>query len=371
MPFIVRKNPRGLSAQFKLYLQVEKDGNRRYDYVPPKDFHHFGFDPTMTYEAACSLRTRLNKQSSTRAFAEKRARTEIRIKDEAKNYSAYVTDEEEFLKYAEKNLRFASFKSNKFRSHWHATKKMIAELKLNPTQFEDSKQLIYKYFAEQKFAVSYCEKLLRCLNLYGKFYSRKFKQYVEDVPAPTGYSRSDIDDAHFSKKPSGGASKPLKPAHFDKLGGEKGLKKEQLNWMYLSLWCGLRPFEVEQLRDNSDSFKWEVKEGVDILCVFQSKLKKLPRDKRWKRIPLVEPEQAKCKAIIESGEFEKPLIKTICRIIGEGYTCYAGRKGFEPLMTSRDHEFVNISRWMGHQDLNRTFRDYGDLTEVNFRKKAG
>lgn len=370
MPFIVRKNPNGKQASYKLYIQSEKDGVRQYTYVQPKDFVHYGFDTALPYEAACELRTRLNKQGAVRSRAESRAKTEKRIKEESDTFTAYVTAEDEFLVYAEKTLRFASFRSNKFRSHWHAAKKMITKLELDPTKFEDSRQLIYRYFAEQAFAMSYCEKILRCLNLYGKFYSRKFKAFVDEVPIPTGYDRSDIEDAYFDDRPNGLASKPLKPAHFDKLGGDEGLNEEQYNWMYLSLWCGLRPFEIESLHKET-TYRWEKKEGVDILCVFQSKLKKLPRDKRWKKIPLVEPEQAKVKELIQSGKFRKPLVKTIQRILGEGFTCYAGRKGFEPLMTSRGHDFVNISRWMGHQDLNRTFRDYGDPTEVSFKKRAG
>lgn len=368
MPFIVRKNPKGRQASYKLYIATEKDGVRDYLYVAPKDFLHYGFDPALSFEAAAELRTRLNKQNAVKVIAEKRSRIHRRLKDEAIEYAAYITDEEGFKLYAEKTLRTESFTNNKFMSHWHAAKAMIAALKIDPTEFEDSKQLIYRYFAKKQFALGYCEKILRCLNLYGKFYSKKFKKYVEAVPLPSGYDRSDIADAHYEKNPHGGASKPLTTSNLEKLKGN--LSEPQYNWMFISLWAGLRPFEIECLHKEG-TYRWECKEGVDILCVYQSKLKKLPRDKRWKRIPMVEPEQVGMKELIESKKFEKPLVKTVQRYLSEQYTCYAGRKGFEKLMTSRNHEFVNISRWLGHQDLNRTFRDYGDLNDVNFRKKAG
>lgn len=367
MPFIVRKNPKGRQAAFKLYISSEKDGAREYLYVPVKDFHHYGFDPALSFEAAAALRTMLNKQNAVKVRAEKRSRIHRRLKDEATDYAAFIADEDGFKDWAAKNLRSEAFTSNKFLSHWHAAKAMVAELKMDPTQFEDSKQLIYRYFAKKQYALGYCEKILRCLNLYGKFYSKKFKKYVEAVPLPSGYDRSDIADAHYEKKPHGGASLPLTIADLATL--ENKLSVEQYNWMRISLWCGLRPFEVQSLHKQG-TYRWEVKEGVDILCVFQSKLKKLPRDQRWKRIPMVEPEQAGIKALVESKKFEKPLVKTVQKYLSERYTCYAGRKGFEKLMTSRDHEFVNISRWLGHQDLNRTFKDYGDLTDVNFKKKS-
>jgi integrase len=367
MPFIVRRNPNGRQAKFKLYIQTEKAGVREQTYIAPKDFPHYGFDSRLSFEEAAALRTALNKQSALKVVAERRSRIHKEIKEKDAALSAFVSDEEGFREYVSRTQRSANFTSSKFTSHWRATKRMLAALRIAPDAFEDSKRLFYRYFAEKQFAPSYCVKLLRCLNLYGKFYAKKYKVHVEHIPQPNGYDLSDVADAHFEKKPHGGASSPLKLSDLAKL--ESGLSPEQYRWMYISLWCGLRPHEVNSLH-KAGTYRWEVKEGVDILCVFQSKLKKLTRERRWKRIPMVEPEQACIKEMVEAKAFSKPLVKTVQRILDETYTCYAGRKGFEPLMKGRGQDFVNISRWLGHQDLNRTFKDYGDLMDVSFKKKS-
>jgi hypothetical protein len=278
----------------------------------------------LSYEEACELRTVLNKQSAASGRAERRATLSKEIREEEAALSAFVTDEEGFKEWVNRTQRSANFASSKFTSHWRATKRMLAELKIGPPEWEENKRLFYRYFAENNFAPSYAVKILRCLNLYGKFYAKKFKAFVDRVPQPSGYDLSDVADAYFEKRPNGGASSPLKPTHLVKL--EAQLSTEQYNWMYLSFWCGLRPHEVNSLHKKS-AYRWEKKEGVDILCVYQSKLKKLARDKRWKKIPLVEPEQACVKALVESGQFYKPLVKTLQRILDETFTCYARRVG--------------------------------------------
>jgi hypothetical protein len=371
MGYAVKNNPNGLVSKFKLYLRTKRltqDGTYKRDdkYVPPGEYKLHGFSTELSFEEAQKRASDLNAQAEVKRYAAKKADAAERVREEAKAFEAFVTDEEEFLKYAEANLRFASIKSNKFQSHWHRTKAMIAELKLTPPEFEDNARKIYRYFADRAHAIGYCQKLLRCLNLYGKFYAKRYKVYVAEVPYPSGYDKSDIEDAYFEANPDGGESKPLSPALLAKL---KDLPEEQYNWMHLSMWLGLRPNEVDLLK-KSGQIKWETVEGVTVLWVMQDKLKKLPRPKRWKLIPFVEPEQADLKALIESGKFERPLVKNIAARIGDGYTLYAGRKGFEDLMMTRGHAFDHVSQWLGHQSLNRTWNNYVDRTKVRFKKRA-
>lgn len=368
MGYIVRPNPNGIQAKYKLYVQEPENdtGKRPQKYVRPTEYQLHGFSTTLTYEEACKRRDELNAQSEVKRYAARKAQAAERIREEAKALSAFVTDEEEFLRYAQDNLRFATIKANKFDSHWHRTKDVIAVLNLTPPEFAEAARRIYGYFADQKYAVGYCQKLLRCLNLYGKFYAKRYKVYVEPVPYPTGYDRSDIDDAYFDENPDGGASKPLTPELLEKL---SDMPEAQYNWMRLSLWCGLRPPEVDLLKKESN-IRWETKEGVTVLWVRQDKLKKLPRAQRWKPIPFVEPEQAGLKELIISDNFERPLAKTVCKRIGAGFTLYAGRKGFESLMIERGHDILYVSEWMGHQSLDRTYNSYRDRTKARFKKPA-
>ena len=51
---------------------------------------------------------------------------------------------------------------------------------------------------------------------------------------------------------------------------------------------------------------------------------------------------------------------------GPTITLYGGRKGFTGLMSKRGHSKGNISRWLGHMSLNRTYQDYTERLKTNF-----
>jgi len=46
---------------------------------------------------------------------------------------------------------------------------------------------------------------------------------------------------------------------------------------------------------------------------------------------------------------------------------YGGRKGFTDLMLSRGNTIENISIWMGHSTLDRTWRSYKQKQNFTFR----
>lgn len=46
------------------------------------------------------------------------------------------------------------------------------------------------------------------------------------------------------------------------------------------------------------------------------------------------------------------------RYFGEGVTLYAERKGFSDLMLSKNQTLENISIWMGHSTIQRTWTSY-------------
>ena len=84
----------------------------------------------------------------------------------------------------------------------------------------------------------------------------------------------------------------------------------------------------------------------------------LPREDRWKPIPILYDEQKFGLKIIENQNFKRPLVKTIRKHLGDGYRLYGGRKALTDLMLSKGHELENISIWMGHSTINRTWRHY-------------
>ncbi len=121
---------------------------------------------------------------------------------------------------------------------------------------------------------------------------------------------------------------------------------------------GLLPKEIDSLHNPE---KWKIEtlpNGRKILWVFQTKIIALPVEDRWKPIPIIYPEQYFANRIIELGHFKRPLVKTIHKYFGKGTTTYGGRKGFSDLMLSKGQAFENISIWMGHSTLQRTWKSY-------------
>lgn len=141
---------------------------------------------------------------------------------------------------------------------------------------------------------------------------------------------------------------------------------EQFNWLFISVWLGLRPLEIDNLKDSK---MWEVEElptGTQVLWVFQTKLVALPPIDRWKPIPLIYDEQKFALKMIESKSFERPLMKTVRRYFGRGISLYGGRKGFTDLMLEKGNSLESISQWMGHSTISRTWRTYKDRRGVKF-----
>lgn len=132
---------------------------------------------------------------------------------------------------------------------------------------------------------------------------------------------------------------------------------EQFNWLYLSVWLGLRPQEVDNLKNNE---LWNIEETCNpkILWVFQTKIVSLPPEDRWKPIPILFDEQEFALRIIKSQKIQRPLVKTIHHYFGDGIDLYGGRKGFVDLMLSKGHTLENINVWMGHSTLERTWKSY-------------
>jgi len=172
-----------------------------------------------------------------------------------------------------------------------------------------------------------------------------------------GYERRRIITSFYEKSPNKNkASKSISPVKLLKI--KENIRCDLYNWLYLSVWLGLRPKEVDNLHDDS---MWKVEtlfNGRKVLWVYQTKIIALPVEDRWKPIPLLYPEQEKAVDIIFSKNFKRPLVKTVKQHFGEETALYGGRKGFTDLMLSKGNTLENISVWMGHSTINRTWKSY-------------
>ena len=157
---------------------------------------------------------------------------------------------------------------------------------------------------------------------------------------------------------------------------EGKLSEEQLNWLKIAFYFGLRPLEVDNILKGEEFFRIEKQGRYTILCIYQTKLIAFDDEEKWKKIPcLLEGQKKTLKLIKSEAKIKRPLVKTLERYLGDGYNTYCGRKGFEYLLRSYGAKFESISSYLGHKDLNRTWKNYTNKEKAyideEVLKKAG
>lgn len=365
--FYIRVRPTGWFVWYQTWI----DNVRSQTKVADLALAELGFKPTMTVDEAKARCVQLNKERSL-------IRDKIRVS--AQRVTSIISTNEILFPQAdlaefqelitEENFGSEDYLRN-LNFQFNYIQNMCNDLKIQPSEYRDSAKKIYKYFIKQKTSLSYCGKLITFLNRWGKFKSKKNGAYFEPVPVPRGNEKSAITEAQQTRTgtntPLGvrTESLPLSPSAL--LGAKEDFKPEQYNWLKLTVWFGLRPEEVDLLHD-SKRFKIEKNKqhNLIVLHIYQTKLKGIAAEKRWKKIPLIFKEQQDCLEIIESGKFDRPLHKVVRNHLGLGITLYAGRKAFTDLMLSKGQKLEDISMWLGHKDISTTWEHYKNKHEINF-----
>jgi integrase len=335
-----------------------------------------GINPKATFDEAKAACDQLNaRDKRDRAAARSKVRALARASGEMLVKSIFLP-ELDVANFQAKVLfnRFCrdpdSIKGRRYMSHWLYVQKMIAKLEIDPSDYHDDAFRFYRYFQDKKTSPEYVTKLLRILNAWGHFVCRQHAKAFLPVSMPRGRERQDIARAYRAKKGARGPADRLTPEALEQ--AQPRLIDYNYNWLYLSVWLGLRSEEVDCLR-KPDPALWRLGEenGTPVLWVFQTKLVSVEQDKAWKPIPLVELEQQKCVTIIQEGNFKRPLNKILRALFPDRrIRTYSGRKGFTDLMLDRKYDLVEISVWMGHTSIETTWARYKDRTRVVVRKKA-
>jgi integrase len=353
---LLKGKSRTWKVQYETYI-----GGRQAKDIHISQYESLGISDSMTIEEVRCLCRSLNSQEQLKRIQEKRNNINNRIKEEQLVLNSMLPDF--FVQEFEK--MYVSNWSKKHKSHWRIAKKLIVELQLNIDDWAFNKEMFYRVFRENTYSYSYIQKLLFILNSWGKFIAYKRKCYFEPIPAPKGRDKEKIIDLYDDNKGSN-ASSPITINQLEK--NINNLCIENYNWIYLSIWLGLRPIEVDNLKKPESRTTWFIEEhnGIPVLWVYQSKLTGISREKRLKPIPLKYTEQQKCLEIIKSKKIKRPLNKTIQKYFTFDTTCYGGRKGFTDLMLERGNTLESISQWMGHKNINRTWKDYKDKNKVLF-----
>lgn len=341
--------------------------------LPKENWNSLGFHPGMTFEEARLRSQQINSVDKVAKIEQKRMNIISRFKEEDEIISAFLPKHDivDFeTNFLFNRLHLDTIRRNNLECHWRAAKRTLFEVKLEPAFWYDNRTKFYDHFSKCKISPSYVQKILRMINNWGMFFSRKYKQPFFSIPSPVGVERERIADSYFSKNLTGKESDGISPNHL--LAHKFNLSTEHYNWLYLSVWFGLRPSEVDILLTPSGKMSWYItsQNNVDILWIYQKKLTSISRDRRVKPIPCIYPEQKEGLDIIKSQAFRRPLGKTIRRHLKGKFTLYGGRKGFTDLMLSKGQSLENISTWLGHSSIERTWKSYKNKQIIMY-KEAG
>lgn len=370
MGYVVRKLT-SKKRVWKLQFVTYAGDKQQIRDIPETEFARLGFKLGMPIKDAQARRDQLNAQGHLNRVEEKRGEISKRLAHEERTLDAYldrndVREFEETVLFASQGMGQA--KQNKTDSHWRKGRRILIQLKIEPQDWAYHSKRFYDSFGRSKLSPSYSQKVIAILNLWGKFHCRKYGKYFEPLKFPRGYDKERIADAYYDKNEQGRVSDPILPAQLEK--HRNSMTPEWFNWFYLSIWFGLRPIEVDALIKPSGPRTWHagVKDGTPFLSIYQSKLTAVPRDKRTKIIPCIVPEQVRGLKLIDAGEFKRPShTRHIKGWFSEHTTLYGGRKGFESLMLSLGQSIEDISNWMGHQSIERTWRSYKNKQTINFK----
>lgn len=331
--------------------------------VSPERWRSLGFQSEMHLKDARARARQLNAQMFLKRQEERIRKIEITETALQRKYDSalpveFVQEfEERFVRERDSGTEQGKRKQSRSRSLWQATQKMIIAIQIDPSEWFFYSNEIYDYFYRKQYSIKYTSAILKFANLWGFYLSRKLARPFLAVAAPRGFERQRIIDAYYKRehrrrRPSAS----LTPEVLKSTDGS--LNRKNFNWLHLTVWLGLRPQEVDNLRRKD---LWSVDtlaNGRKVLSIFQTKIVALPPEDRWKPIPILFDEQEQALAIIQQKNFKRPLIKTIRKHFGTEVDLYGGRKGFPDLMLSKGHSFENISIWMGHSTLERTWRSY-------------
>ncbi len=344
---------------WRIVLREFKDGKRIAKAISKESYHAFGFNSNWTIEEA---RIRA-KQLTSQKLAESKRQINISKKIDHQRLinKAYLPNH--IVVEFEEHLRILTFGTqNRIKTimhHWSTCQIIISKFEIDPKDFYESRFKIYEYFISKKYSLDYISKLIRILNLWGHFISKYTNSFYQQIPKPTVNESARITEARENKKGVRTEALPLTISILENAKTKFELNNliAQWNWLYISMWFGLRPSETDRLKIEKN-IRIEKINGIESILIYQTKLTNLSKEKRWKPIPIFFDEQKKALAIIKSGIFKRPLAKTIAKYIDEGYDNYSPRKGFTDLMLEKGFALEDISLFLGHNSIDTTWKHY-------------
>lgn len=361
---------------FRVIEVTYKNGTRSKRTVKKEAWAGLGFSQDMSRQQAKDHASQLNSESLFKREMNKKI---VNIGDRLAKGKLVdsVFLPEPLVQAFEDHLKGLGYDPNdklkgKIYSRWNTVQKLISDLSISPEKYAKNSIQIYRWMQKHEYSPDTAKKFIRVLNLWGEFVLDREEKVYASVKPPHGDLKQDIRDTYMDSDSYQGESDPLTSEMLKKI--KKDLIVEgNYEWLFISIWFGLRPSEIDSLI-NSKNFevKFDHENNVDVLWVYQSKLGNIDREKRWKLIPILFTEQEKALQYIREKSFKRPLLKTLQKHTSGYITLYGGRKGFQDLMcTIKNRSIYEVSQWLGHQSINMTLSRYKNRKRVALDKKAG
>ncbi|MGZ3769537.1 MAG: hypothetical protein ACXVCR_07395 [Bdellovibrio sp.] len=336
--------------------------------IEPIALTALGFSDFMTPTEAKAHAKKLNAMNTVNRKAQaSKVKAAERLTDLITIENSIIPTEmsEAFVAYLEENWYGGEYNLRKQIQHWNLVQKMLTDLRLQPHEYFKKQKDFYKYFQKNGFSKSYVEKLLKVVNAWGEFYSEQSKTYFKKVPNPKGVILEAIRDASDA---DGAGADPLTMPTLARM--KSHMPEGQWEYVRATLWLGLRPSELDAIIENPANLKVKMHGNTPVASIYQAKLISIPKEKRWKQIPLFHPEMKNALKDIQNEIVRKPLVKTLKKAAPNlpGIGLYSGRKGFTDLMLSLNQTLENIALWMGHASIERTWKSYKAKDVINFNE---
>lgn len=355
---------------WSLCLVKDRGNGKREKLTFPKGseaYVRFGLNESMTIERAREqLKARVTDDPHELYVLEKKAKATARIARERRAESEWLPD-----KIVVKFERTVIPPYRIRDPHWRKAIKAIVAVNLHPAKWRRNAMRFYEWFFLGKVSPDYVGRLIRVLNIYGEFYCDELDITFGPIPLPTGPDRKRINKAYILG--NGGRTKSSDRLPPEVLEEAKGsLTTGNYQWLFIAVWLGLRPHEIEQRSTHPEFFEERTNFQFKFqeLHVFQDKLvASVEPGREWKIIPLVEPQMKTALVYLHDPSTKRPLHKTMRRVFGDRIYLYGGRKGFARLMVEKGYYYEDVKAWLGHRK-GTTDRVYADPRQVRFSGKV-
>lgn len=346
MGYQIRKKKKD-GAWFLFYVRDSGKGGVTSRTVHPGEgeYAETGLRPEMGIEEARRALESFRRHKEVLRHAARRHRILGRLNEEAAVEGAYLS--------RGLSVEFeAVLKRNRIpQAHWHTARKVILAIGLHPKLWYEESDQFYAHLEAKGYSNDYVKKLMRAINEYGYFYSKRVGTPWRDVKNPRGHWNKRIRKAQIAKRAKAGHAAycvRMRPEELNRM--RSRLEPQEWAWLWVALWFGLRPAEVDR-RD----WRFGEDERGRFVEVIQEKVDGAP-----KIIPLLVKAQYQAAELMK-GPLKRPSRKKMVAVFGKAVRLYSCRKGFVNLMDEERRSIPEISAWLGHSSITTTMRYYWDI----------